>query len=120
MRPGLKGMTKALFVVAQTKGMRDGALVLGFPSKVHADKAAKYQDEIDRALTAAVGSPSRVIIEGDTAPTSGSAARDVAPDPIDEVIDPSEFVDGPAQATTSHLDRIAATFPGSDLVIEGD
>ena len=120
VRPGLKGMTKALFVVAQTKGMRDGALVLGFPSKVHADKASKYQDEIDRALSAAVGSPSRVIIEGDSAPTSGSSARDVAPDPIDEVVDPSEFVDGPAQATTSHLDRIAATFPGSDLVIEGD
>jgi hypothetical protein len=108
-------MTKALFVVAQTKGVRDGALVLAFPSKVHADKAAKYQGDIERALGAAVGTPAKVVIEGD-ATAAAAGTRVDAPEPTDEDVDPSEFVEDSSRAVSSNLDRIIGTFPGSNLM----
>lgn len=108
-------MTKALFVVAQTKGVRDGALVLAFPSKVHADKAAKYQGDIEKALAAAVGAPARVLIEGD-ATAAAAPPRGGAPEPVDEDFDPTEYVEDSSRAVASNLDRIIGTFPGSNLV----
>jgi len=115
VRPGLKGMAKALYVVAQPKGVRNGALVIGFPNQGHADKAGQYRADIEKALSAAVGAAVTVVIEADAAAATTPAAAE-APDPIDHEVDLSDLQSAPPQEQGTHLDRIASSFPGSTFV----
>jgi DNA polymerase-3 subunit gamma/tau len=115
VRPALKGMAKALYVVAQPKGVRNGALVIGFPNQGHADKAGQYRADIEKALSAAVGAAVTVVIEADAAAATTPAAAE-APDPIDHEVDLSDLQSAPPQEQGTHLDRIASSFPGSTFV----
>ena len=117
VKPGLRGMVKAIFIALRTNGVRDGALVIVVPNDGHARKAAEYQADIEKALSSASGNPARIVIEID-----GAAAAPTGPrtnDSIEDDIDPSEFESDPTRATESSVDMLAKHFPGSQVVDEG-
>ena len=117
VKPGLRGMVKAIFIALRTNGLRDGALVVMVPNDGHARKAAEYQADIEKAMSAAAGNPVRIVIEIDGAAAAPPARA--AADTIDDDIDPSEFESDPTRATESSVDMLAKHFPGSQVVDEG-
>jgi len=124
VKPQLKALAKAVFMVAQPSGLRDGALVLTFPNDGHAKRAGELRPEIERLLSLAAGRPARIIVQADptqTAPGHGdvsSGRSGVESPPPDEDIDLVDLVDAPPEAHVSGISRIAAAFPGSELIDE--
>jgi hypothetical protein len=110
VKPNLRGAAKGVYLVAQS-ALRDGVLVLTFPSEGHARRAAELQAQIEQAMASA-GAPVRVAVEaGVEVPAAQPSLLD------DEPIDPSELVDAPGEAVST-VGRITAAFPGSQLVQE--
>jgi hypothetical protein len=118
VKPGLKGMAKALFLAAVPRGVRDGSLVLVVPNEGHLKRATDYKAEIEKQLSAAAGAPARIVLETDAAP-AGPAAREAPPEPEEESFDPQELVDAPPQDHKSPVQRVQDMFPGSELIEGG-
>jgi DNA polymerase-3 subunit gamma/tau len=119
VRPKLRGMAKAVYVAGQVRGVRDGALVIGFPNTGHAKRAGEHRADIEKALAAVVGRPVPMLIEADADTTGPMTRPDQDPDPVEEDIDVRQLDDAPPAAHMTGLDRLRDAFPGSEL-IEGD
>lgn len=117
VRPKLRGIAKAVYMVAQTKGVRDGALVLVFPNEGHAKRARDHQSDVERALSTATGAAARIIVESDASSSAAPSAS--APDPKDHEVAASEIDDTTEVRSMSPVDLALDMFPGSELV-EGD
>ena len=120
VRPKLRGMAKAVYVAGQVRGMRDGAVVIGFPNQGHAKRAGEHKADIEKSLAALVGRSVPLLIEAD-ADGSGPIARPARePDPVEEDIDVRQLEDAPPEAHVSGIDRLTAAFPGSELIEGAD
>ncbi len=76
VKPGLRGMTRAVFSPATYVSNTDTVLTLSLPNPAHRDKCEQHRPAVEKALSAAAGSP--VTLElvvtggGGGAPSSGS------------------------------------------------
>ena len=106
----------------------DDAAVFGLPNPVHAQRCEDVKGDVEATLAQHFGRPVPVrLVVDEGVPDPGAPHLSVAPPPAsdarevreDEGIDPDELTDAPDGAT-SGLDRIAAVFPGAELVTDDD
>jgi DNA polymerase-3 subunit gamma/tau len=117
VKPKLRGMAKALYLVAQPAAGTDGSLVLTFPNDSHAKRAGEHRQEIEKLLATEAGHLVRITLLADAASEPAAAAAPAAPP--DEDIDLAELTEAPpADAPLTGISRIAAAFPGSELLDE--
>ena len=57
IKPGLRGMARAVFSPATYVSNTDTVLTLSLPNPVHRDKCEQHRAAVEQALTAAVGGP---------------------------------------------------------------
>lgn len=57
VKPGLRGMTRAVFSPATYVSNTDSTLTLSLPNPVHRDKCEQHREAVEKALTAAAGGP---------------------------------------------------------------
>jgi DNA polymerase III subunit gamma/tau len=122
VKPGLKGAAKAIYLIGKAT-VADDALVVTFPNDGHAKRAGELRPDIERAMGQRVGRAVRVVVasDGSSAPADGRARAGEPADALpDEDVDVTDLVDAPANAVAAGIDRIAAAFPGSELIVEGD
>jgi len=110
--PELKKLAKPLYAAARWVDGPAGAPVLAMPNDAHRKRSEPYLAEVEAALAARFGRPvpvRLVLDEGQVAEAADGA------DPDD--IDLDDLL--PAAPAGSVVDRVAAAFPGSELVDEG-
>ena len=57
VRPGLRGMARAVFSPAVYVSNTESQLTLSLPNPVHREKCEQHRDAVEKALTAAAGAP---------------------------------------------------------------
>ena len=57
VKPGLRGMARAVFSPAVYVSNTDSQLTLSLPNPVHREKCEQHRDTVEKALTAAAGAP---------------------------------------------------------------
>ena len=106
----------------------DDAAVFGFPNQHYLARADAVKSDVESALQQHFGRPVPVrVVVDEGVPDPGAPHLSIAPPPSadvrdpadDEPIDPTELTDAP-EGATSGLDRIAAVFPGAELVDDDD
>jgi DNA polymerase-3 subunit gamma/tau len=107
----------------------DDAAVFGFPNQHYVSRSEECRADVEAALRSHFGRavPIRIVVDGDVpepgaparpaAPGAGRAAS--APTEPDEPIDLDDLTDA-HDVTSSGVDRIAAVFPGAELVSDDD
>jgi DNA polymerase-3 subunit gamma/tau len=123
VKPGLKGMAKAVYVAAQPVGEDGDVLRLRFPNEGHARRAREHRDAVEQSLSSEVGHRVTVAIEAaaDQADADTPPRGESRPTPVpelDDEVDISELTDASATSNLSGIERIAAAFPGSELFEE--
>ncbi len=116
---------KVRFAGGHWLDVADGAAVFALPNKVHAARCEECRADVEAALAAHFGQPVpvRVVVDGDTPdpyappslPSTSGSTNGGGVDDSEEAIDPSELTNAEGTAT-SGLDRIAAVFPGAEIV----
>lgn len=105
----------------------DGAeATLGLPNAPHAARCEELRSEVESALTAAFGTPITIRLTVDSAAIDPGDRRAVASGRTTRADEPEEVLDAEAIAAlddatniaSSGIDRIAAIFPGAELVDE--
>jgi len=144
VRSTLKPFVRALYSAGNFDHHDSQVWYFTVPNPAHADKCHEHLDTVQRALSEAAGFDVRLVItptgSGETNPrgitrpspaavadtAANPAARDTsdtapsAPDPIDEMVDPSELTDVPPDEVLDPIQRIAQKFPGSELIDSDD
>ena len=123
--PSLPQRSRARFSGGHWIDVVDGVAVFGLPNEPHAVRCEECRSEVETALAAHFGAPVpiRLVVDGSapdpSAPRSVAAARRAATDenPVDESIDLDDLRNAKG-ATSTGADRIAAVFPGAELVDE--
>ena len=104
----------------------DGTAVFELPNQHYVPRCEECKSDVEAALAAHFGRPIpvRIVVGGDV-PDPGAPHLSVAPPPPadapseESTIDPGELTDAP-EAATSGLDRIAAVFPGAEIVSDDE
>jgi DNA polymerase-3 subunit gamma/tau len=107
----------------------DDAAVFGFPNQHYVSRSEECRADVEAALGSHFGRavPIRIVVDGDV-PEPGAPARPAAagavrsasaPTEPDEPIDLDDLTDA-HDVTSSGVDRIAAVFPGAELVSDDD
>jgi len=123
--PSLPQRSRARFSGGHWVDVVDGVAVFGLPNEPHAVRCEECRSEVETALAAHFGTPVpiRLVVDGSapdpSAPRSVAAARRAATDenPVDESIDLDDLRNA-RSANSAGADRIAAVFPGAELVDE--
>lgn len=123
--PSLPQRSRARFSGGHWVDVVDGVAVFGLPNEPHAVRCEECRSEVEAALAAHFGAPVpiRLVVDGSapdpSAPRSVAAARRAATDenPVDESIDLDDLRNARG-ANSAGADRIAAVFPGAELVDE--
>ena len=123
--PSLPQRSRARFSGGHWVDVVDGVAVFGLPNEPHAVRCEECRSEVESALAAHFGAPVpiRLVVDGSapdpSAPRSIAAARRAATDenPVDESIDLDDLRNAKG-ATSAGADRIAAIFPGAELIDE--
>ncbi len=123
--PSLPQRSRARFSGGHWVDVVDGVAVFGLPNEPHAVRCEECRSEVEAALAAHFGAPVpiRLVVDGSapdpSAPRSVAAARRAATDenPVDESIDLNDLRNA-RSANSAGADRIAAVFPGAELVDE--
>ena len=124
VRPGLRGMSKAIYMGAHVGAMSEGTLRISFAGEPHRVRAEEYRAEVERALATAAGRPISLSLVVDQAATRDDHDDNVVqlkrPEPTqpDEDIDTGDLVDVPPDAVVSPIDRLTQAFPGSEIIEE--
>ncbi len=123
--PSLPQRSRARFSGGHWVEVVDGVAVFGLPNEPHAVRCEECRSEVEAALAAHFGAPVpiRLVVDGSapdpSAPRSVAAARRAAANenPVDESIDLDDLRNARG-ASSAGADRIAAVFPGAELVDE--
>ena len=123
--PSLPQRSRARFSGGQWVDVVDGVAIFGLPNEPHAVRCEECRSEVESALAAHFGAPVpiRLVVDGSapdpSAPRSVAAGRRAATDenPVDESIDLDDLRNARG-ASSAGADRIAAVFPGAELVDE--
>ena len=119
--PTLPQKSRARFSGGHWVDVVDGVAVFGLPNQPHATRCEECRTEVEAALSAHFGTavPIRLVVDGSapdpSAPRATTARRSTTEDPIDASIDLDDLTDAKG-VDTSSVDRIAAVFPGAELV----
>jgi DNA polymerase III subunit gamma/tau len=129
VRPGLKPIVRALYSAGSFTRHDADSWYFSVPNAHHGDKCDTHRAEVEQALSAAIGSPVRIVIsvggahdpDQHPAPATAAPAHDAAgaaspSDDPDADIDLDDLTDAPPEAVLTPLDRIAQAFPGSELL----
>ncbi len=123
--PSLPQRSRARFSGGHWIDVVDGVAVFALPNEPHAVRCEECRSEVETALAAHFGAPVpiRLVVDGSapdpSAPRSVAAARRAATDenPVDESIDLDDLRNAKG-APSAGADRIAAIFPGAELIDE--
>lgn len=123
--PSLPQKSKARFSGGHWVEVTDGVAVFGLPNEPHANRCEELRPEVEAVLSAHFGTavPIRLVVDGSapdpSAPRAVAASRRTSADdnPVDETIDLDDLTDAKGSSTAG-VDRIAAVFPGAELVDE--
>ena len=123
--PSLPQRSRARFSGGHWIDVVDGVAVFALPNEPHAVRCEECRSEVESALAAHFGAPVpiRLVVDGSapepSAPRSIAAARRAATDenPVDESIDLDDLRNAKG-APSAGADRIAAIFPGAELIDE--
>jgi DNA polymerase-3 subunit gamma/tau len=123
--PSLPQKSKARFSGGHWVEVTDGVAVFGLPNEPHANRCEELRPEVEAVLSAHFGTavPIRLVVDGSapdpSAPRAVAASRRATADenPVDETIDLDDLTDAKGTSTAG-VDRIAAVFPGAELVDE--
>lgn len=99
-----------------------GEAVFGLPNAPHAARCEEVRGEVESVIAARFGAPVSItlVVDGsapDPSAPRGANARRAVPDPVDDEVDLDDLVDAHG-VHNSGIDRIAAAFPGAELVDE--
>ncbi len=124
-------LTKAVLGEGAFTAVRDGTVVFALPSEMMRRRGEAQRAEIERALSAHFGRSVTVDVVADPAVGALTGEHDAPladvhpighPRPVEdaeeEPIDPNELVDAPPETALRGIDRLAAAFPGAELVDE--
>jgi DNA polymerase-3 subunit gamma/tau len=118
----LRPIVRAVYGAGRFVDAADGGIAFAVPNEPHRRRCEENRADVEKVISEHFGVPVRLVLVVDGGshggPATTSSARP-APPP-DEEIDPSELVDAPKGTAMSPVDRIAAAFPGSELVDEED
>ena len=123
--PTLPQRSRARFSGGHWVDVIDGVAVFGLPNEPHAARCEECRPEVEAVVSAHFGTtvPIRLVVDGSapdpSAPRGVAASRRATTDdnPVDESIDLDDLTDAKGSSTTG-VDRIAAVFPGAELVDE--
>jgi DNA polymerase-3 subunit gamma/tau len=108
----LTAHTRALLAAGRFVTDATGQTVLALPNEPHRARCEPLRAELEEALVAVVGRPVTVMLAVQDTSKQGRLVRD-------DAVDPSELIDGPAEADDGPVARLTRAFPGSELVEEG-
>ncbi len=112
---------KARFSGGHWVEMVDGVAVFGLPNAMHASRCEEVRSAVEAALGSKFGVAIavRLVVDGSapdpSAPRAVARRPDPTEDPVDHSVDLDDLVDARG-VDDSGVDRIAATFPGAELV----
>jgi DNA polymerase III subunit gamma/tau len=116
----LRPLAKAVLGAGSFVGERDGVVEFALPSEPLKQRANDQKADIERALTEHFARPLRLLITVDPSArlAEDSPASAAPPPPVeaDEDIDVSQLEDAPSTPVINNIDRIAAAFPGSEII----
>ncbi|MGH9184920.1 MAG: hypothetical protein ACRD0U_03735, partial [Acidimicrobiales bacterium] len=115
----LPNMARALFSAGRfVESSGGGVAAFALPTAVHREKCETYRRDVEAALAAHFGRRLRLqlVLDGET-PSDRPAA--VAPPADEDVGDVRELEDAHVE-TASGLDLLAQSFPGAQLIEDGD
>jgi DNA polymerase-3 subunit gamma/tau len=135
VRPGLRGMARAVYAPATFVDSAGGVVTLAVPNAVHRGKCEQHRATVEAALSALAGSAVTLeLVEGGGGGGSGGSGgggggperrvtddeRGPSPPPpsADDDVDLDDLVDAPPESVKSPIDRLAEAFPGSELIEE--
>ena len=119
--PALPQRSRARFSGGHWVEVADGVAVFGLPNQPHAARCEECRAEVEAVLSAhfATTVPIRLVVDGSapdpSAPRAATTRRASTDDPVDESIDLDDLTDAKG-VDSSSVDRIAAVFPGAELV----
>ena len=126
MLEGLPQRAKVRWAAGRWADVVDGTAVFELPNQHYVPRCEECKSDVEAALAAQFGRPIPVrIVVGGGGPDPSAPHLSVAPAPPDNApaeestIDPAELTDAP-EAATSGLDRIAAAFPGAEIVTDDE
>jgi hypothetical protein len=119
----LRPIAKALFAAGRFIGERDGGMALALPNDAHRRRCEEHRTDVERAIGAHFGVPVTLVLVTDDGSSAAAAAGPHGPSsrPVpqaDEEVDLSALVDAPKDTTMSGVERVAAAFPGAQLIDE--
>jgi hypothetical protein len=94
--------------------------VFALPNAAHRSRCEEHRDGVEQVLSDHFGRPVPLVLVVDDGTTIATPAPAIAlEEPVEEIIDVHELDDAPA-GPRNDVDRIAAAFPGAELVQEED
>jgi len=115
---------KARFSAGHWIEMEGDTAVFGLPNTPHATRCEECRNDVEQALSTHFGADIHIklVVDGSApdpsvARTAASMRRADKSDPRDDAVDLDELTDATG-ASTAGIDRIAAVFPGAELVDE--
>lgn len=125
--PSLSQRARPRYAAGRWLAVEGTQATLGLPNAPHASRCEELRSEVEAALSAAFAGPitvrltvdSDAIDPGDRRAVASGSARPSAEEP-EEFLDRETIaqLDNADSTATSGLDRIAAVFPGAELVAE--
>ena len=118
----LRPIVRAVYGAGRFVEGSEGAIAFAVPNEPHRRRCDEHRADVERAIAAHFGTPVRLalVVDGGTPGAAPSAPGARPAPPPDEDVDLSELVDAPKETTMTSVERIAAAFPGSELVDEDD
>ena len=118
---GLRPIAKALFAAGRFVGERDGRMALALPNDAHRKRCEEHRTDVERAIAAHFGAPVTLLLVTDDGSPAAADQHGAPSRPVpqaEEDVDLSALVDAPKDTTMSSVERVAAAFPGAQLLDE--
>lgn len=115
---------KARYQAGHWVKIENGTAIFGLPNKPHAERCEELRPDVERVLAAQFGVaiPIALIVDESSPdpsapPMANRRAKKEEPQFIEEEVDISELTDATG-VKSANIDRIAAVFPGAELLAE--
>ena len=96
-------------------------MALALPNDAHRKRCEEHRTDVERALAAHFGVPVTLLLVTDDGSSAAAASHGASSRPVpqaEEDVDLSALVDAPKDTTMSNVERVAAAFPGAQLLDE--
>ena len=96
-------------------------MALALPNDAHRKRCEEHRADVERALAAHFGVPVTLLLVTDDGSSAAAASHGASSRPVpqaEEDVDISALVDAPKDTAMSNVERVAAAFPGAQLLDE--